>query len=813
MKNIYKIMSLLLVAVMGLSLAACSKDDLSTNQYGSGVRLNVYGPQPVMRGGQLRFLGSNLDQIAQVIIPGCDPITSIEVVQSGVPSEIRVAVPKDGPEEGPVTLVTKTDDKIVTKTSLTYIEGIEFESFSSESVMPGETLTITGDYLNLVHMIAFAEEVYVSEKDFVAHSRYEIQVIVPEEARTGKVGLYDTDLTVPDDQSADVSYNIIETDQVLNVGTPVIAKFASPRGEAEVAATVVAKMDEQISVTGDYFNLIAGLKFGSEDDVFKFDDFEVSEDGKTITFILPEEAPDGDFSMVCRSGVIIPVGLIETVAPSNCVAAPAPVKAGASLTVTGTDLDVVSAVEMPNVTDEIAFTKADDGTKVVITAVPETAQEGNLVLRMKNGKGTEVPFTLVKPVVTAYNPSPVAAGGVLTIVGTDLDLVASVDIDGTVIEIGEDNFTDAGALEVTVPATANSCEPVLNLKNMLTVTAPALEITKPEACYITAIVTAEEDRMGGELFLVEVANEDKLTGVQVNGTAVQYILNGQKLYISIPAAAGPGSVVKLISSNGEVDNVIDFQSALIIENVLWSGAQDLGSWSINWEVRPNDMFVTSGAEVGDKVRIYGTPTADYWQVQLFDGHWNGLTELGATYNNGNNVNAEIEPLENGYIEFTITADMLDAFTTFIDWGYAFIIQGESFIVSKITLYQDHSKVTLWSGEQDLGTWSINWEVKPNDMFVTAGVKAGQKLRIYGYNTADTWQVQLFDGHWAGLTSMGETFGNGNNVNNGICDLSAGYIEINITAEMATLFTTAIDWGYAFIIQGENFVVTKLELAN
>lgn len=152
---------------MGLSLTACSEDDLDTNQYQKGVHLNVYGPQPVMRGGQLRFLGSNLDQIAQVIIPGCEPITNFEVVKAGIPSEIKVAVPKDGPEVGYITLITKTDEVIKTKTELTYEEPIIFDKFSPASIMPGETLTIEGDYLNLVHMIEFADGIQIPEKDFV----------------------------------------------------------------------------------------------------------------------------------------------------------------------------------------------------------------------------------------------------------------------------------------------------------------------------------------------------------------------------------------------------------------------------------------------------------------------------------------------------------------------------------------------------------------------------------------------------------------------------------------------------------------------
>ena len=158
MKKIKNLFSLLVVALIGLSLTACSNDDLGTNQYQGGVSLNAYGPNPVMRGGQLRFVGSNLDQIASITIPGVGEITNIEVVKAGVPSEISITVPKDGPQVGYVTLKTKTDQTITTKTQIEYIEGIEITKIPEETVMPGQTIRIEGDYLNLIYSMAFRSE-------------------------------------------------------------------------------------------------------------------------------------------------------------------------------------------------------------------------------------------------------------------------------------------------------------------------------------------------------------------------------------------------------------------------------------------------------------------------------------------------------------------------------------------------------------------------------------------------------------------------------------------------------------------------------
>ncbi|MBP5219861.1 MAG: hypothetical protein J6034_04065, partial [Bacteroidaceae bacterium] len=312
MNKIFKIASFMLLTLTFTGLQSCNNDDYCTYQYDAGiVRLNAYGPNPVIRGGQLRFVGSNLDRITKVEIPGVSPITNIEVVKKGTESEIRVTVPKDGPEIGFVTLTDNTDAKYTTKTKLEYTENIEFEKFAPATAMPGEEITISGDYLNNVHMVEFAENVYVSEDEFTKHDRYEIKVVVPEAARTGKISLYDKDITKQEDSNADVSYNIIKSEDALIVGTPVVGKISTTRsGSVDALGTVTAKMNETITISGDYLNLVSSFKFGEKGDgneVF-VEDYSLSDDSKTISFTLPATAPDGDFSIVCTSGVLVPVG-------------------------------------------------------------------------------------------------------------------------------------------------------------------------------------------------------------------------------------------------------------------------------------------------------------------------------------------------------------------------------------------------------------------------------------------------------------------------------------------------------------------------
>lgn len=791
---------------MGLSLTACSEDDLDTNQYQQGVHLNVYGPQPVMRGGQLRFLGSNLDQISRIQIPGCDEITNIEVVKAGIPSEIKITVPKDGPLVGYLTLITKTDEEIKTKTQLTYEEPIVFTSFSPASIMPGETLTIEGDYLNLVHMIEFADGVQIPEKDFVSQTRYKIEVVVPEEAQTGKINLFDLDLTTVEDPSVAL-YNIIESENALNVGTPTITKWSSPRGEAELTGNVTAKMGETITVTGEHFGLVKSVMFTAQDRGTELLVFTTSEDGKTLTFALPEEAPDGDFVLVARSGVEIPVGTLTTVAPSECVVSPSPVKAGASLVITGKDLDVVNSIEMPNVSaeEEIKFIVNPDGTKLIIESVPETAQEGNLVLRMKNGKGVEVPFTLVKPVVTGYDNSTVSAGGVLTIKGTDLDLVKKVQFGEGTDEVEVKAAEDGKSITLTVPMNAKTGKPTLTMANGTSVEGPELNIEEAVFCYITEMPdfsNKENIPEAGSTLTVPVKNGDKLESIFVNGKKVNHVYAEKTslLTISIPTNAKKKSTLKLVSSNGEIEYDITVIPAGSITRTLMNGPLDLAGWGANTQgLIAQDALdnIPDGASVVLKIKY--TPTADNVQLKGQDGSWGNID-----LDNGE-AKEHVYQLDANAKEFTLPLSStviaaLKAKST--NWGGLIIFNGTGAIINKIeaeitipqekTIWSGTSSIVSWSGDQSLAWGGYDWST----------VKPGTIMRIYYSKvTAGTW----------GCVSLrhGQGWGNLPEPIPGQYDFpdDAGKYEVTLTENV---IKDLVDNG-GLVITGDNFTFTKITL--
>ena len=774
MNKIKSLMSFVLLScLMAVGLTACSDDDLSTNQYQQGVHLNVFGPSPVMRGGSVHFYGSNLDQVKQVIIPGMDPVTNYEVVKAGIPSEIVVILDKEKPQPGKITLITNTDEKIETLTDLTFIEGIEYASdtqFSPSVVQPDAVLTINGEYLNLVKEVIFADNVVVNAEDFVSQSRYKIEVTVPQEARTGKVILSD---------GAEIP-NWIYSDEILQVTTPVVEKVTTPRGEAAQQETVACKLGETVTVSGQFFNLVAGVTIGDAETSYitvEEDQLTVSEDGKTLSFTLPAEAPDGDIDLICRSGVAIPVAILETIAPTECTATPNPAKNGQPLSISGKDLDVVASIEMPNVSEAIEF-NYNDG-KIVIPAVPASAQEGNLVLRMANGKGVEVAYTLVKPTVTAYNPNPVSAGGALTIQGKDLDLVASV-LFGEGADVAEVAVAaDGNSMTLTVPMNAASGAPTLNLINGATVEAPAITVNEATFCYVKELPGEDVEVKAGSAVTLVVANGDKLTGVEVNGTAVQYVLTeGNKLIIGLPESCGAGTKIRIISSNGEITYTLDVTPNTEVNTVIWTGAVDLNAWGINWQFGDGTQsagedalaFTKIALAEGDVIHLYATAYNDWWQIQFFNGHWEAQTSIGDTFGNGNNINSGIASLEKGYLDIVVTAQMLNELTTYNDWGYCWILQGEGVVITKISvthynsLEQNISNSLVRQDDQtqnislplnitwgDEGRFRILIDKDPaiKDM----NLKAGKSV-MYFY-TSGTGQIQINNGNWGAWTTIAD----------------------------------------------------------
>ena len=659
MNKTYKFPALWMMCLMlfsCLTFTACDNgDDEDTNQYKGGISLNVFGPSPVARGGVLRFLGSGMDKVTAVAIPGCDDITDIEVVSD---TEIRVTVPQTA-QPGLVVLKTPKGD-ITTKTELTFTEPIALEAFAPAEVKPGSELTITGEYLNLIKEVIFADEVTVPADEFVSQSRQEIKVIVPDSAQTGKFILSD---------GAEIP-NWIYTEEELEVTLPSV--------EAPLDL-VDKKPGDIIRVSGKNFDLVKKVQMPNGDEV-EFT-MTASSEGDELTFTLPDNVSDGEVTVLPASDVKVVVATVVVATPSNVVAVPAVnLRGGDMITLKGTNMDLVTDVTFPGVEEAVGL-ESQNSTEIKVL-MPAAAISGDLQLNTNSGKATAVSIATAKPENISYSAATVPAGEALTVKGVNMDVVSAVVFSGNV-EVTVSDAT-ATAISLTVPTTAETGALLLKMANGESVEAPSLTIEKPVCAYLPAL---PDKLVRGRIVELEIVNADKLTNVLLNEASVQYINDAAKgvLMLNVPAELDGTYSLKLISSNGEIA-----YDVLVVANeeTVWAGPLDI-SWGDGGRVLvPAVSFAKVTA--GTVMKVYFDQKDQTWaQAQFNYGDWSGIAfSLFDT----TMVPTDIYgwSFESRVMELTLTQEILDNIQAKQgdcedQTNVGIIIQGSDLTFTKITI--------------------------------------------------------------------------------------------------------------------------------
>lgn len=667
MKKISKIFAMLVVVLAGLSLTACNEgDDLSTDQYGNEISLQSFGPCPVLRGGTLYLYGTNLDQIESVNLPGADPITAYEILQSGYNSKISIQVPAEKCEPGQIVLKTKKGGEITSVSPITYREDIEITKFfvGSEGNMVGnvgDVVTIKGDYLNLMHGVIFAGSDTIKEAEFVGHDRYTIQVKIPAEARTGVITLTD----------ATKDGTSLETKEELTINTPE----ATPIKDRNI------KAGEILSIKGSSFDQIVSVKF--EGATVNAADFK-SQSAAEITVAVPAKATDGTFYVVTKSGIEVPVGNIITVVPTQLVATPNPVKNGAELTITGKDMDLITGIAFPNAAAS-QLNKVET-TKVTAT-VPEDAQEGDITLSLANGKTVTVAYTLVKPTVASCTPAAITAGEKTIIKGTDLDLVKSItfpgDVEQTVEKFAAQN---ANAIAVTVPAACAGTGFKLNLKNGTTIEVKdALSIKAATDPAIASITPGEAT--AGSTITITGKNFQNIQNLYIGSYKVNRYTSrtNTEIVCQVPANAEVGTY-KIVMEDpdgnkieGPEFKVVPAEKDIATITTNMDNSAIKYPYNFTWDdtgrfrIMKADL-IKLGVKVGSKMLFYKEAGAT-GQVQINNANWVGIDTV-SDWNGDQNCVVKV-----------FDAAMMEAVNSIADgWSdTAFILQGDMKNITKIAI--------------------------------------------------------------------------------------------------------------------------------
>lgn len=533
MKNRYNILTSLLVLIIfagSTVFTACEKDDegLDTNQMASKeVTLKSFGPSPAMRGGELRFIGTNLDKVTSIDIPGATGLTDITSVSQ---YEIRITIPQTA-EPGIVKLNIPTG-VISTMTPIGYSEPISIDSFEPLIIKPGQTLTITGEYLNIVEEVILADGVHILKKDFVSQSRKEIKTTIPAKARTGKIIVSNGADLLSDGEEIPTW---IYSEDDLTVTLPSISAI-SPNP---------VKAGTVLTIAGSDLDLATSVVFGGDLSVNEFSTHTATQ----IELLVPVYAQDGVVKLIPESEVEVqsPAELIMAV-PTLTVA-PVAIKNGQEITVTGSDLDLIDKVVFGgNVEGTISSASATE-MKVV---VPDAAVTGVVRFITKASKEVTGPeLTLINPVFTSFSPQEAKANMTLTVEGTDLDLVVDVVFSGGLSGIIESQT--GTQLQVSIPVGASSGIIELVAKNGARISSPSEITIMANLPEITGF--AESKGTPGKILTIEGTNlsliKELIFPGDVKATAYGIKTDDMvQVYVPNDAATGYGYVT-IITYEGE----------------------------------------------------------------------------------------------------------------------------------------------------------------------------------------------------------------------------------------------------------------------
>jgi len=764
-------MALLMLLLSSLLLMpSCEKEEVNNDPL-----LQSFGPSPALRGGELRFIGQNLGEVTAVIFPGVTggtvQVTDIITVNE---REIKVMIPQDA-GVGILTLVT-TSGEIKTLTPLTFSEPISISKVSPLKVKAGETLTIEGDYLNLIKRVIFVDNVAVEAAAFLpGQTRKKLQVTVPAEAQSGKI-------IISNGEEIPIE---VYSESDLEVVLPSVAAPADLTGK---------KPGEVIEIAGSDFDLVVSLLMPNGDEV----PFEVieTEAGEAIRFTLPANMTDGVVIVLPASGVEVAIANIGLALPANVVATPATgLRAGDLITLEGLNMELVTSLTFPGVAEAVE-PESKTATEVTVT-MPDAATSGNLLLNTGSGVSVEVAIETLKPTFTAYENSTVPLGDNVVITGEDLDLVSRVQFTGGAeVEVSS---SSPASLTVAMP-TMNVESGILTLfmANGESVEIESLTIEAPLFAFIPILPGEEEEIKAGGLFGIEVTNLDKLTTVKVNDAEVKFIVAGNMMYITIPQIAANATKLTLVSSNGSIDYTLNVMPMGQIENVVYHGPLNL-DWG-TYTIAPDAFVDFTNGTVTLKITYAVTGDGDA-QIKFYNGHWEQMLQR---FNDGNDTYL-FDPNSN-VVEFELTQEELVMLQTLTDWGQSMIFHGQGVVINNIVaVYKQALETTVWSGDVDLAAFTLNYEVKPPSIFLDADVKAGMTLRIYVDSYGPEPKLQFFNGHWEriyGDISIDAT-------NSAVW--SDNVISLPIDAAIAANLREYIDWGYCLIVQGQDCILKKITI--
>lgn len=567
---------MLLCLLLSFTVITSCDDDDDVDPNAGQVQLLSFGPTGVQHGQEIRFIGRNLKQVEAIEFEGATVAKADFIEQTS--ELIRLMVPEET-MEGLVTLKLAKGEDVVSKTRLSFEVPITIATVTEEA-RPGSNITITGTKLNWVEGVVFEKD---TVEEFVSQSATELVLQVPTTAKTGKL------LVI----GGGTEPAFVETENELIVTLP----------KAATLAPASIKTGQNLTITGTDLDLVKSVLFAGVGEA-KVTEF-VKQTATELVVAVPANAKTGKLKLVANSDVEVETTQeLAVVLPAVTALTPNAIKHGQNLTITGTNLDFVKEIKFKGVGEAKVSEFVSQSADRIVVTVPDNASKGTLTIVAKSGveTATTQELTIVLPAITTVSPSLVDPGQNLTLNGTNLDLVKSIEFPGGTVVT---NFVSQTPTRIVVKVPMNAKKGALKLvthKNyamettaMVTIVLPVLASVTPEPVIAGNFLTLT----GTELDLVKSVVFHG--GATVSNFAAQ---NNTQIVLRVPASAQTGLLKLITQSNFEVTTdkratigtAAPNISTYIYNEALAEGWQ---KWN-GWGAPTQDVANTEQVSRGDK---------------------------------------------------------------------------------------------------------------------------------------------------------------------------------------------------------------------
>ena len=478
----------------------------------------------------------------------------------------------------------------------------------------------------------------------------------------------------------------------------------------------------------------------------------------------------------------LPLTLGETKISGYSVEEGQQVDGGSQITIYGTDLEFIKAVELLDADGNPAFiedkTFNKKATASIIFTVPKKVYEGTFVGKVHtiDGKTFEMPELTYKPA---------SDGGYIETVQHVIWENPDPEGNGAVSWSGQYRFYGEGNAD-----TNNEC--------IAMIAADHWNIIKTGTFYLKFAPAADAYQIRANTGWWSFDGD----GVHdIHGGDERIVDNGDGTFTLAytlseePLASGILGLIDeqhlLFTGTGYTPLMLYYTEDVwvpggtveIVRTSIWKNDGSVGAanWDGTYRYAKEGMDANSEcvaeipADVWEKMKttpfnVQITPTGDWWQVRILDGHWS----IGNADSNDITPNTPDKFVDNGDGTFTFVVDLQaypeegDKLVTTIDEKHL-LFSGSGFIINELYWEEEvlvpggggSSETIVWENDGSLGAadWSAHIYRFCLEGMDTNGECAGEiaaehwehmkasPFKVQIQSAGDWWQVRILDGHW------------------------------------------------------------------